>query len=221
MQRSRALAGAALVFVNVLLIFAVIAAFRHLRGADGGGEETYGLAGSAAQSPEKQSSPVRNTESAPVGGTEKIQERAPAGLPSLSAKPASRRRTAASGLPNAVAITFWNNDGSIFKLEASGRVRRFYFTNPGPVVAAKAGDLAFEGVREGQSFSGQVFLFNENCAPLGYTVKGSASADEATIRLHGKKPRRDAQCAVSGYGESELVFTLANSLPKQEASFQR
>jgi hypothetical protein len=216
------LAGAALVLVNVLLIFVVIAAFRHLGGAGGGSEATYGLARSAAQSPEKQSSPARNTESAPAGGTEKMQERAPAtGLPSLSPKPASRRRTAASGSPNAVSGTFWNNDGSIFKLEASGRVRRFYFANPGPGVAAKAGSLAFEGVREGQSFSGQVFLFNENCAPLGYTVRGSASADEATVRLHGKKPRRDAQCAVSGYDDSELVFTLANSLSKQEASFHR
>ncbi len=215
MDLPRASAGAALVLVNVLLIFVIIAAFGHLGSTDRSGVETYGLSDGGLQSREKDSLPIRRTESAPAGQTVKFQERAPASwLPTISPKPGARHRIASSASPNAVSGTLWNNDGSILRLEASGRSRRFYFTNPGSGLAAKAGDLAFEGVREGSAFSGRAFLYTDICAPIGYTVRGSARANEAAIKMHGKKPRRDAQCTVSGYDDSELVFTRADSAAK-------
>src|SRR5258706_4631594 len=54
--------------------------------------------------------------------------------------------------------TLWHFRGSLVRLEAIGRVRRFYYVNP-QGSPAKTGDMAFEGVRSGSIFSGRAFLF--------------------------------------------------------------
>ncbi len=58
--------------------------------------------------------------------------------------------------------------------------------------------------------SGLAFLYTEACAPMPYPVKGAVGPDKSTVVLRGKKPRRDATCAVTGATDEELVFTLAS-----------
>jgi hypothetical protein len=153
--------------------------------------------------------------------SKKFQERAPAGewytqsSKSLQARPAAKTllgdmaflAKARRGLSGT-----WNYGGSIVRLEAIGRARRFYYAEDPSAVPARSGDVAFEGVREGPVFSGRAFQFAENCAPLGYLVRGSVSADEATVKMEGRKPQRDAQCNIVSYANEALLFNLTNKL---------
>ncbi len=113
----------------------------------------------------------------------------------------------ASGEPAKNEGALWSFGGENVSLHALGSSRRFYFIEPRSGFAAKFGDLAFDGVREGPAFSGLAFLYTRNCAPLPYAVRGGVSADGATIALRGMEPRRDARCRVVGSEERELVFT--------------
>jgi hypothetical protein len=108
--------------------------------------------------------------------------------------------------------SLWNHDGSIVRHEAVGRARRFYYVEPHGGLSAKSGDIVFEGVREGPTYSGRAFQFSENCAPLAYQVKGSVTPDESTVKMGGYKPRRDAQCNIVDYVDEELVFRLTDRL---------
>jgi hypothetical protein len=151
----------------------------------------------------------------------KIEDRAPIGeLTDKRSRTRLAHPTARTGMgtwavsSNAgqAAMDLWNHDGSILRLESVGRARRLYYVEPHGGATAKSGDIAFEGVREGPAYSGRAFQFTENCPPLAYRVKGSVSADEATLKIAGRKPRRDAQCHIIGYSDDELVFRLAGKL---------
>jgi hypothetical protein len=156
-----------------------------------------------------------------AGTTKKIEERAPIGeLTSKRSRTQLAYPTARTGLgtwavsSNAGqrAGNLWNHDGSMLRLEAVGRARRFHYVEPHGGVTAKSGDILFEGVREGPTYSGRAFQFTENCLPLAYRVKGSISADETTLKIAGWKPHRDAQCNIVSYSDDELVFRLASKL---------
>jgi hypothetical protein len=149
----------------------------------------------------------------------KLEDRAPAGdlqNPSLRNLPA--RAMLKTGLGNGTVLSkasqgsMWDHGGSIVRLEAIGRARRFYFVQVYGAFPAKNGDLAFEGVREGPTYSGRAFQFADNCAPLAFLVKGSVSADESTVKMQGRKPQRSAQCDIVSYVNEELVFSLTSKL---------
>jgi hypothetical protein len=149
----------------------------------------------------------------------KIEDRARAGEPAYRgsrtplARPTARTELAAWAASSKAGLgagNLWSHDGSILRLEVVGRARRFYYVDPHGGVTAKSGDIAFEGVREGPTYSGRAFQFTENCPPLAYRVKGSISVDEATLKIAGRKPRRDTQCHTVSYSDDELVFRLAS-----------
>jgi hypothetical protein len=116
--------------------------------------------------------------------------------------PAGKKQASDGGL--------WTWSGSALRLDMIGRARRFTFVGLRRGLLAKDGDPAFDGVREGPTLSGLAFLYTENCAPIPYPVRGAVSPDESTVVLRGKKPRRDAACAVTGASDEELIFTLAS-----------
>lgn len=227
MQSPRVTVGVILVVANALLALIIAASLRNLSVEDkGASTESSGFAARVepgATETRMAAVPVQARGANPVSQTGKIEDRAPAaGAYIASEKRASRakakRGRILAGLSkNAVSGTLWNHDGSTVRLEATGRGRRLYYVSLAPGAPAKAGDEAFEGVREGPVFSGLAFSFSENCPPDSYPVRGSVSADESVIKMHGKRPRRDAQCSVSGYGDDELTFTLANSATKTAA----
>jgi hypothetical protein len=62
--------------------------------------------------------------------------------------------------------TFWKQNGSLLRLEAIGRVRRFYYVEP-VGSPAKSDGLAFDGVRSGSVFFGHAFPATEMCEPKG------------------------------------------------------
>jgi len=151
----------------------------------------------------------------PALTNKKFEERAPAGeLHNISSRslPARPKPKAERGdmtvFSRARRGGIWNHDGSIVRLEAVGRARRFLYVEVRGGLPAKGGDIAFEGIREGPTYSGRAFQFAENCAPLAYLVKGSVSSDESTVKMVGRKPQRDSQCSIVSYVNEELVFSL-------------
>jgi hypothetical protein len=156
---------------------------------------------------------------APALTGKKIEDRAPAGeLGSKTARMLLARPAPKTGLGDRSVLSkpaqggMWTHGGSMVRLEAVGRVRRFYYVEVQGAFPPRNGDIAFEGVREGPTYSGRAFQFAASCAPLAYLVKGSVSTDEATVKLQGLKPRRNAQCDIVGYANEELVFSLTGKL---------
>jgi hypothetical protein len=125
-------------------------------------------------------------------------------------KPATRRQfvTVTANALNGSG-TFWNQAGSLLRLEAIGRVRRFVYLEPAGS-PAKRDDLAFEGVRSGSAFFGHAFLFSERCKPIGYYVRGALSPDGSSLTLQGRRPIPNAQCRIAGYEDAELLFNASD-----------
>lgn len=112
---------------------------------------------------------------------------------------------------SAGAPTAWNHNGSVMRLEADGAARRFVYDVPrkGMIAAgARAGDVVFEGSREGATYSGTAYIFSKSCGQVGYPVAGNVSSDERSVVLEGQAPRLGADCAVKSYRRDRLQFDL-------------
>jgi hypothetical protein len=165
-------------------------------------------------------SPVedRSSNAEALNPTTKFQDRAAPAQAAESPKRLRKRSTAHNQPPafsvarNAAATRVWAYDGGLLRLEAAGRMRRFYYAERSPGSFAELGAMVFEGVREGPTVSGRAFSFSADCAPIAYQVKGSVSPDETAVKLRGRKPLRDGACKIVDYSDDELNFTLA-SLP--------
>jgi hypothetical protein len=145
---------------------------------------------------------------APFAPTRKTQDRlASSDPPTLRVWRTKAERPGANLAPEAEQGASWRCGEARVRLEAFGRSRRFAFVDPRRDNSAKAGDVAFDGVREGRAFSGIAFVYSPGCGPLSYPVKGAMSADETSVALRGIEPRRDARCAIVGAVDRELVFT--------------
>src|SRR5215469_8431073 len=134
----------------------------------------------------------------------KFEERAPvAELHSQSSKTLAARPAPKTGLEDKTVPSkarqgsMWTYEGSIMRLEAIGRARRFYYDEVHGAFSAKNGDIAFDGVREGRILSGRAYQFTANCTPLAYIVKGRVSADESMVKMQGIKPDRNARCDIT------------------------
>jgi hypothetical protein len=192
----RIFAGGLLIPLNSLLVVLLLSAVGNLK-SDGGSTsaETQALT------------------------NKKIEEKAPAGESRnqssriLPARPTPKAELGdMTVLSKAGQVGMWTHEGSVVRLEAIGRARRFYYVEVHGAFPAKTGDIAFEGVREGPTYSGRAFQFADNCTPLAYLVKGSVSGDESTVRMQGRKPHRNAQCDIVGYADDELVFSVTSKL---------
>lgn len=105
----------------------------------------------------------------------------------------------------------WTHNGSVMRLDADGAARRFVYVMPRPGMAqagAKAGDVMFEGMRSGGSYAGTAYIFTRACGRLGYTVRGTVSADDRRVELMGEVPLLGPGCAVRGTRPDRLVFEL-------------
>ena len=113
--------------------------------------------------------------------------------------------SAATGKPG------WLHNGSIMRLEASGKVRRFYYDVPRAGmrnVGVTPGTLLVEGTRDGNTYAGTAYIFAKGCKPAPYAVSGSVSDGDRKITMTGQAPRLAADCSINGTREDTLVFTV-------------
>lgn len=107
--------------------------------------------------------------------------------------------------------TLWVQSGSRLRLEAIGAGRRFVFVDPRPELreaGVKAGDVVFEGRREGAIYRGTAYDFAKTCGRTGYAVSGQVAADNRSVVVTGSAPQYGADCKIAGHRQASLEFLL-------------
>ena len=72
----------------------------------------------------------------------------------------------------------------------------------------RKGDVLFEGVRDGEIYSGTAYIFTRRCGKVGYDVLGTVRNNETQIVMRGNAPRFNASCKKVGSRPDKLVFSL-------------
>jgi hypothetical protein len=107
--------------------------------------------------------------------------------------------------------SFWEFNGSQMGLQTEGNARRFYYIEPRDGLAelgVRAGELHFDGRREGSRYTGQARVFTKNCGAQPYDVTGIVAPDDRSVTLVGWAPVLDATCAVVNHKELVNVYNL-------------
>ena len=133
----------------------------------------------------------------------KLLEPAPSHFPGTPPPPPSAGQGRAS---------LWDHNGSVMRLVANGDNRQFFYQSPRQGMineGVTTGTLLFEGVRNGDTYSGTAFVFRRQCGSFPFEVRGTVAGDERTVTLVGSAPRIGADCRVTGHVSDTLVFRLA------------
>lgn len=110
----------------------------------------------------------------------------------------------------ALADSCWDHNGSVMRLRASGNARAFYYEVPRTSlysVGIQPGTLLFDGVKDGDWYSGTARVFSAGCEPLEYAVEGPVRPDQLQVTVTGERPVY-SQCQFTGdYTTDVLTFT--------------
>lgn len=107
--------------------------------------------------------------------------------------------------------SIWDHNGSTMKLTANGARRQFTYERPRSGMrkrGVRKGDVLFDGVRDGEFYSGTAYIFTKRCGKVGYDVLGSVSNNDTRIVMRGNAPRLDGACRRVGSKPDKLVFSL-------------
>jgi tetratricopeptide (TPR) repeat protein len=125
--------------------------------------------------------------------------------------------------PAAARADFWDYNGSTLSLVADGNTRKFYYTEPRPVLrnmGVTPGTLLFDGIRSGYSYKGTTYVFSDHCEPLAFPISGDVSSDDRKITLVGKVPVRDSQCRVTAHRDYTMEVVFHNKADNWGAGVQ-
>jgi len=107
--------------------------------------------------------------------------------------------------------TYWDHNGSVMYLEAHGRHRQFYYSQPRAGMAdagVASGALLFDGSSDGSGYDGTAYIFSRNCGSFSYHVAGPILDDHRRVVLRGTAPRIGSDCRVAGHAPDTLEFVL-------------
>jgi hypothetical protein len=80
-------------------------------------------------------------------------------------------------------------------------------------VGVRPGDVLFEGIRDGYTYSGTAYVFPPRCNDsFPYQVSGNVSGNDLRVVLYGAAPVVNARCQITGYKSDTLVFTHMRTL---------
>ena len=105
--------------------------------------------------------------------------------------------------------TIWDHNGSVMYLVANGSSREVYYQKPRPGMlraGARPGSLLFRGEINNGQYLGTAYIFNLQCGPIPFEVKGPILDDDKRIVLTGQAPRVDRNCHPYGSYTSNLEF---------------
>ena len=105
--------------------------------------------------------------------------------------------------------TIWDHNGSVMYLVANGPSREVYYQKPRPGMldaGAHPGSLLFRGEVNNGQYLGTAYIFNLQCGPIPFEVKGPILDDDKRIVLTGQAPRVDRNCRTYGSLTSNLEF---------------
>lgn len=121
----------------------------------------------------------------------------------------------ASFVAPALADSCWTHNGSVVRLKASGENRRFLYEKPkSSLVAAgvKKGTLLFNGVKDGNWYSGTARVFSKACPgePLEYAVEGPVNGQQTKVTMTGEREVYEDCEATGRYTTDTLVFRYSH-----------
>jgi hypothetical protein len=105
--------------------------------------------------------------------------------------------------------TIWDHNGSVMYLVANGSSREVYYQKPRPGMldaGVRPGSLLFRGEANNGQYLGTAYIFNLQCGPIPFEVKGPILDDDKRIVLTGRSPRVDRNCRPYGSYTSNLEF---------------
>ncbi len=117
----------------------------------------------------------------------------------------------------------WDHNGSVMYLVTNGLFREFHYQKPRPGMlhaGARPGSVLFRGEVNNGQYSGTAYIFNPQCGPIPFEVKGSILNDEQIV-LAGQAPRVGRNCRPDGSYTSNLEFRRLkpnDAAQSQEAS---
>jgi hypothetical protein len=109
-----------------------------------------------------------------------------------------------------VTGSLWNNNGSIVRLVSEGQTRKFIIELPRAGLTdagLQPGQVVFDGIRDGGSYSGTAYVFSKRCGTLAFKVQGPVSADQQQVALYGNRPSVDPNCRVVSSQKDVFVFS--------------
>jgi len=116
--------------------------------------------------------------------------------------------------PFARADSFWDHNGSVMRLQADGAYRWITYERPRAGIAAEGvspGTLLFDGVRQGDRYSGTARVFSSVCAaPMAYRMDGYV-VNNSLIVLEGSRPEFRNCRATGEYRYERLEFSYLYS----------
>lgn len=110
--------------------------------------------------------------------------------------------------------TVWDHNGSIMYLIADGASREIHYQKPRPGMVdagAHSGSLLFRGRVENGQYLGTAYIFNPQCGPISFEVKGASLDGDERIVLTGQAPRVGRDCRAYGSFTSNLEFRRAKA----------
>ena len=105
--------------------------------------------------------------------------------------------------------TIWDHNGSVMYLVANGSSREVYYQKPRPGMlgaGARPGSLLFRGEINNGQYLGTAYIFNLQCGPIPFEVKGPILDNDKRIVLMGPAPRVGRDCRPYGTYTSNLEF---------------
>ncbi len=117
--------------------------------------------------------------------------------------------------PSADTGSYWDHNGSLMRLRASGNDRIIEYLIPSPTMkeaGVEKGTLLFRGVRQGDRYVGTARVFSKHCTnPIEYHVDGRVVSEQSII-LTGRREVYDEGCIPSGsFKEDTLEFRYTSS----------
>jgi hypothetical protein len=106
-------------------------------------------------------------------------------------------------------ISQWKHNGSIMSMSEEQGSLEIAYVQPRPgmsAVGVRADTTLFLGQRDGDQVEGTAYLFNPNCGPLGYQVKGQFLNGRNTLLLSGMSPRISRGCEIAKEVSEALRF---------------
>ncbi len=111
--------------------------------------------------------------------------------------------------PHTRNTSYWNHNGSVVYLIATGNKREFYYSQPRPGMVAQGvtpGTLLFTGYVSGSGYRGTAFLFSARCGPRSYAVSGKVQETGGRVIMTGNATNVNSRCEISNTINDVLVF---------------
>lgn len=125
-------------------------------------------------------------------------------------------------IDDAPITSYWDHNGSTMGLARFEDQRSIVYIKPRRVLASVGIEeftVLFDGrTEDGQTYVGEAYSFSGTCEPAAYPVRGTVAADNSTIVLEGKAPRRDRSCATIGSKDERMVFSFLGKSDSMDIS---